>query len=192
MVREDSSSEGVGVRDALTTGRCDLVVGSTDSRDDIRVADAVSRREPRQEIHAGKLGNFEKGFRFNPTNGRHDETRRDRGVGVRIHWPRTKIDARGFAPDPLLAHSFDSAPLRKRLAESLSVREAHSLPLVRSCSGTAPLRTPVHALPAEVRRANEGGSLVRLGSNEVPLAKSRTVRVASLADRSRAPLWGRS
>src|SRR4030095_4770847 len=63
MVREDSSSDGVGVRDALTTGRCDLVVGSTDSRDDIRVADAVSRREPRQEIHAGKLGNFEQGFR---------------------------------------------------------------------------------------------------------------------------------
>ena len=69
MVREDSSSEGAGVRDALTTGRCDLVVGSTDSKDDIRAADAVSRGEPRQEIHAGKLGNFEKGFRFNPTNG---------------------------------------------------------------------------------------------------------------------------
>ena len=53
----------------MTTGRCDLVVGSTDSRDDIRAADAVSRGEPRQEIHAGKLGNREKGLRFNPTSG---------------------------------------------------------------------------------------------------------------------------
>ena len=46
------------------------------------------------------------------------------------YWPN--LFAPGASPpDPLLAHSFDLAPLKNRLAKSHFVREARSLSLTR-------------------------------------------------------------